>query len=147
MKIPRQTFYAANPQKDMALVLYPSGTTLLCSSRIGQAFMTQFDAPGLDQLIEAHPRETRWQVQTRDVSPSLHAAIRDHRIITLQAGDNPPLVAFCQRRITRQTAEAILTEFPEITAVACSEGLILRNASRTQGKLSEAAILKPEKIA
>lgn len=147
MKIPRQTFYASNPQKDMALVLYPSGTTLLCSSRIGHAFMTQFDAPGLDQLIEAYPRDTRWEVQSRDVSPALHAAIRDHRIITLQAGENPPLVAFCQRRITRKTAEALLTELPEITAVACSEGLILRNASRGKGNSAQAAILKPEKIA
>ena len=100
---------------------------MLSSTRFGETFASQVDVPGIEKLIALYPSDTVWQANLSDVPPGLQEVVRDHLLIVLKPGAHrPPLIAFCRRRITRTTAEALLAALPEISAVGCSEGLILR---------------------
>lgn len=126
-KTRRRFFYATNPEKDVAVITYSSGNTMLSSTRFGEAFASQVNVPGIEKLIALYPEDTLWQASLRNAPPQLAESLRDRLLVVLQPGPKrPPLVAFCRRRITRPTAEALLEAMPEISAVGCSEGLILR---------------------
>jgi hypothetical protein len=119
--------HATNLTRDVAVITYSSGNTMLSSTKYGESFTSQVDVPGIEKLIALYPADTLWQANLCNVPPALSEAVRDHLLIVLQPGlKRPPLIAFCRRRITRKSAEALLAAMPEIAAVGCSEGLVLR---------------------
>jgi hypothetical protein len=123
----RFSFHATNLARDVAIISYPSGNTMLSCTRFGETFTSQVDVPGIEKSIALYPAGTLWQANLSDVPPSLEESVRDHLLIILKPGPHrPPLIAFCRRRIARAAAEALLAALPEIAAVGCSEGLILR---------------------
>lgn len=136
----RFSLHATNLSRDVAIITYSSGDTMLSSTKFGEAFTSKVDVPGIEKLIALYPADTLWQANLCDVPPALSEAVRDHLLIVLQPGPKrPPLIAFCRRRITRTSAEALLAAMPDLTAVGCSEGLVLRQGITPPAAIPSAA--------